>query len=553
MAKKKLIFLMALVISSLTCSTVFASEFKDVPENHWAYSEIYKANNLGFMSGMGDNTFGLGKNVTRSQFVSMLVRMFGWEKTSGVNSFNDVDSSKWYYEDIETAVRNGAVKADTSNFRPEDNITREEMAVMLIRALGYDSLASEAVKSGTPFTDLVSNEGYINLAYDFGIISGKSATEFVPGGTASREEAAAMMVRCYDKYNSDIDFLHGFYAFSSYSQKEMAASMDAVSFGWGKMEYSDENGVVLNTTSFNENEWCVPSGYDDIVSYLKNNNVKTNLNVFLSDSESSAGSTILNSAENRQQAVKAIIEELSVSYKQLGYNPYNGVTIDFENLRGTELKNNFVLFLNELKAELNSINKTLYVTVQPNIKSGTYFDGYDFKEIGQVADKIIVMAYDYQAKAIPQSVMESGFTTTPVTPFDEVYYALKTITNSKTGVQDKSKIVLGMSMSTVGWNVIDGEITNAKGFTYSYADLLNLIETEGNVTYSEKYRNPYLTFDSNGGTTTVWYEDSRSIQDKIKLAEMFGIKGVSVWRLGTIPEYSSNSNLNIWSSINELR
>ncbi|KAF5049672.1 S-layer homology domain protein [anaerobic digester metagenome] len=553
MLKKKFILLATVVISSLTCVNVFASEFSDVPNNHWAYSEIYKADNIGFMSGMDDHTFGLGQNVTRAQFVSMLVRMFGWEKISGSNSFNDVDNSKWYYADITTAVEHGVIKADKTNFRPTDNITREEMAVMLIRALGYDSLAEEAVKADTPFTDIVSNKGYINLAYDFGIVSGKSVTEFVPGGTALREEAAAMMIRCYDKYNSHIDFLHGFYAFSSYNQKDMAASMDAVSFGWGKMEYSDENGVVLNTTSFNENEWCVPSGYEDIVSYLKNNNVKTNLNVFLSDSESSAGSAILNSAQNRKQAVKAIIDELSVSYKQLGYNPYSGVTIDFENLRGTELKNSFVLFLKELKEELNSLNKTLYVTVQPNMKSGAYFDGYDFKEIGGVADKIILMAYDYQAKEIPQSVMESGFTTTPVTPFDEVYYALKTITNSKTGVQDKNKILLGMSMSNVGWKVTDGKITNAKGLTYSYSELLNHIETNGNVMYSEKYKNPYLIFESDAGTTTVWYEDSRSIYDKIKLAEMFGIKSVSIWRLGTIPEYNSSSNMNIWSCINDLK
>lgn len=553
MLKKKFVLLATMVISSLTCPTVFASEFSDVPNNHRAYSEIYKADNIGFMSGMDDHTFGLGQNVTRAQFVSMLVRMFGWEKISGSNSFNDVDNSKWYYADITTAVEHGVIKADKTNFRPTDNITREEMAVMLIRALGYDSLAEEAVKADTPFTDIVSNKGYINLAYDFGIVSGKSATGFVPGGTALREEAAAMMIRCYDKYNSNIDFLHGFYAFSSYSQKELAASMDAVSFGWGKMEYSDEKGVVLNTTSFNENEWCVPSGYEDIASYLKNNNVKTNLNVFLSDSESLAGSAILNSAQNRKQAVKAIIDELSVSYKQLGYNPYSGVTIDFENLRGTELKNSFVLFLKELKEELNSLNKTLYVTVQPNMKSGEYFDGYDFKEIGGVADKIILMAYDYQAKKIPQSVMESGFTTTPVTPFDEVYYALKTITDSKTGVQDKSKIVLGMSMSNVGWNVADGKITNAKGLTYSYSELLNHIETNGNVMYSDKYKNSYLTFESDAGTTTVWYEDSRSIYDKIKLAEMFGIKSVSIWRLGTIPDYSSSSNLNIWSCINDLK
>ena len=70
-----------------------------------------------------------------------------------------------------------------------------------------------------------------------------------------------MMMRCYNKYNSYLDFVHGFYAFSSYSQKEMASKMDAVSFGWSRMEYSDDEGVVVNTTAANDNEWSVPEGY----------------------------------------------------------------------------------------------------------------------------------------------------------------------------------------------------------------------------------------------------------------------------------------------------
>ena len=53
---------------------------------------------------------------------------------------------------------------------------------------------------------------------------------------------------------------------------------------------------------------------------------------------------------------------------------------------------------------------------------------------------------DYNAKSIPQDVMDSGFTTTPVTPFGEVYYALKTITDDITGVADKNKVVLGISI-----------------------------------------------------------------------------------------------------------
>ena len=549
MLRKKIAVLIAAVMTAQMSVPAFALEYSDVPRDHWAYSEIQKAGEIGFMSGMGDGTFGLGQNVTRAQFVSMLVRMFGWSASEGTG-FSDVAPGDWYYSDVLTASDMGVLDTTEAYFRPNDNITREEMAVMIIKALGYGELAEEIANDGVPFSDVTENKGYISLAYEFGIISGRGGSIFDPNGTALREDAAAMMVRCYDKYNSYVDFVHGFYAFSSYSQKDMASKMDTVSFGWSRMEYSDEDGVVVNTTTQNDNEWNVPEGYTDIVEYLKDNNVETNLNVYMSASESDDAETILSSAENRTAAVNAIIEELTVDYKQLGYNPYSGVTIDFENLRGSEMRQNFTAFLTELNEELDSIGKSLYVAVQPPMRSGAYFDGYDFKAIGDVCDKIIVMAYDYYAKTITSDVMESGFTTTPVTPFDEVYYALKVITDENTGVADKSKVVLGLSMSNVGWTVVDGEIVNSTGKTYTYEEIADMINNGAEVKYSDKYKNPYIVYDDGEEKQIIWYEDETSVKDKIKLAEMFGIDGISVWRIGLIPE--EGGNLDIWSGITSL-
>lgn len=549
MLRKKIAVLIAAVMTAQMSVPAFAQEYSDVPRDHWAYSEIQKAGEIGFMSGMGDGTFGLGQNVTRAQFVSMLVRMFGWSASEGTG-FSDVAPGDWYYSDVLTASDMGVLDTTEAYFRPNDNITREEMAVMIIKALGYGELAEEIANDGVPFSDVTENKGYISLAYEFGIISGRGGSIFDPNGTALREDAAAMMVRCYDKYNSYVDFVHGFYAFSSYSQKDMASKMDTVSFGWSRMEYSDEDGVVVNTTTQNDNEWNVPEGYTDIVEYLKDNNVETNLNVYMSASESDDAETILSSAENRTAAVNAIIEELTVDYKQLGYNPYSGVTIDFENLRGSEMRQNFTAFLTELNEELDSIGKSLYVAVQPPMRSGAYFDGYDFKAIGEVCDKIIVMAYDYYAKTITSDVMESGFTTTPVTPFDEVYYALKVITDENTGVADKSKVVLGLSMSNVGWTVVDGVIVNSTGKTYTYEEIADMINNGAEVKYSDKYKNPYIVYDDGEEKQIIWYEDETSVKDKIKLAEMFGIDGISIWRIGLIPE--EGGNLDIWSGITSL-
>ena len=162
---------------------------------------------------------------------------------------------------METALAHGVMDAGGA-FRPEDYISREEMAVMLVRALGYGTLAQSLSGLELPFDDITDNRGYIAIAYDIGMITGVAGAggqlKFLPRDSATREEAAAMLVRVYERYTSKLDWLHGFYAFSSYSQIDLTASMDAVSVGWARMEYDPAAGPVLNSSRTNGNDWVRP-------------------------------------------------------------------------------------------------------------------------------------------------------------------------------------------------------------------------------------------------------------------------------------------------------
>ncbi|MEG2213642.1 MAG: glycoside hydrolase, partial [Clostridiales bacterium] len=81
--------------------------------------------------------------------------------------------------------------------------------------------------------------------------------------------------------------------------------------------------------------------------------VKTHLGVFMSQNTRE----LLLSPENRATAVAAIIGELTVDYQMIGKNPYSGVTIDFEGLRGSEVKAGFTAFLTALKQQLTPLGK----------------------------------------------------------------------------------------------------------------------------------------------------------------------------------------------------
>lgn len=528
------ILIMSLIYTN---TAVYAAEYADVPAGHWAKEVIGEAAETGIMQGIGNGIFGIGNTIKRSEFAAMLTRLMRWNKSTAESSyFSDVQNGAWYFADVNTLAEHEI--ENESEFRPEDSITRREMAVMLVKALGYSELAK--TEKNDVFADVSEDEGYISVAHTLGIINGKAEGMFDPEGLALREEGAAMMMRMYSKYNAQLEEIHGFYALSSWGQRDIAAQMDAVSFGWSRLQYTDEGKVFLNTTAEDGNDWNFPEGYQEALDYMKSNSVSVNLAVTMTDMED-CGNILLNE-QNRSEAITQII----ASAKE-----FNGVTIDFEGMKGETLKNGFNEFIIELKENLGK--RPLYVAVHPVLKhSSEYFDAYDYKTLGRYADRVILMAHDYAANTLPDNLINTDFTATPVTPFDEVYTALKAITDSQTGVEDLAKIQLGISTaSTAAWYTKDRKIINAQAVHPSVDTVQKrLAQQSTEITYSEIYKNPYAWYTTEkSGEILLWYEDSRSVEDKIKLAGMFGINSVSLWRIGAVANGNAEQYMDIWNTV----
>lgn len=356
-----------------------------------------------------------------------------------------------------------------------------------------------------------------------------------------------MLVRVYERYTSDVDWLHGFYAFSSYSQINLTAHMDAVSVGWARLEYG-ESGPTLNSTSANGNDWVRPSDPTPATDYFTSHGVDYNLCVFGSATDSvtlADGSTtstvaaVVNDSNARAQAISALVEAAG---------SYAGLTIDFEGLKGDTIKKNYVTFMEELRSALPK-DKTLYVCVQPD----TWYTGFDYRGLGEACDKVILMAHDYQWTSVPGSYVGTGNTDSPVTPFASVYEALRDITDPDTGVQDVSKVALAISFGTAGFHIDENGRLLDTTIYHPGTDTLagRLAQPDTVVTYSEKYRNPCAVYTNEEGERyKVWYEDAQSVADKLQLARLFGVTGVSLWRVGTIP---ASTGYDVWSAVNAAR
>ena len=254
----------------------------------------------------------------------------------------------------------------------------------------------------------------------------------------------------------------------------------------------------------------------------------------------SSSPQIINDEAMREEAASVISEAIIGGIGEEQRAVFDGVVIDFEALRGAESRANFNAFLQTLTDDLDGHDKLLYVAVHPQRRDGqAYYDGYDYKAIGSMADKVILMAHDYNAKRLSESDMARGVTSTPLTPVEEIYYALYAVTDADLGVEDHSKIVLQLNLATAQWKLRDGAVTNSTPFTPYNSVLRSRVINGAEHCYSERYENPYIVFFNEEDQTDniAWYENERSIAAKIELAKLFGISGLSIWRLGLIPDF----------------
>ena len=520
---------LSLLCGALTATAAAAdTAYTDVPSGSWAAEYIEKARELGLMNGVGSGRFGYGSTVTNAQFAQMLCNILGWELTTPAQAtFSDVQPGSWYYAAVETAYANGAFSA-AATFRPDTPITRSAMAEAFVRALGLESAAELEETQPSLFTDVTGDHGYINVAKHIGLLQGKSAMAFDPDATAKREEAATLLVRFYESYCGETEFVHGFYAISSYAQRDLAARMDAVTYMWSTVK-SDGTLDMENGT------YALPDSYESIVEYLDAADVKQHLGVYM-DASGGVEALLLDETA-RSGAVTAILAELDRTYEAVGKNPYSGVTIDLEGLQGEAVKAAFNAFLTELSQGLIQRGKTLYVAVQPALSTGAYFDGYDYRTIGRLADKVILMAHDYAPTDLSSFLGTSWQQNAALTPIDQVYYSLCAVTDAATGVEDPGKLVLAISIDAVAWKIDQaGKLLSGQPVSVSISRVAQVLPT-AQAGYSAYSQNPYLIYEADDGDRLfLWYEDARSVEAKLALARCFGITGVSVWRLGNIPD-----------------
>lgn len=198
MRKRKLVSLtlaLMLLLSSVVPAMAKELGYSDT-EGHWAEEQILKWSKEGLLQG-SKGQFRPGDNITRAEMAVIVDRLMDYQ-IAAENGFLDLHNT-WYTEAILKNSLAGVIKGADGAVRPEDKITRQEAVVMLSRALGI-----EAVDGSTTFTDDSQigdwAKGYIKVCSDLGYIKGMPDGSFAPQNFITRASVVKIVDNAIAKW-----------------------------------------------------------------------------------------------------------------------------------------------------------------------------------------------------------------------------------------------------------------------------------------------------------------------------------------------------------------
>ncbi len=172
--------------------------------DHWSKSYVESMAAKHVVSGYPGGIYLPEKNVTRAEFVKLIVKALELDIVEYGEEFSDITADDWYADYVATAAQNGIVSGYTDGtFLPDNEITRLEMATMLGNALDNVELSDEArevlAKAFSDSAD-ITEWGAEDAAkvYEEGLMVGMDG-KFNPNGKTTRAQAATAIYRLYNK------------------------------------------------------------------------------------------------------------------------------------------------------------------------------------------------------------------------------------------------------------------------------------------------------------------------------------------------------------------
>lgn len=272
-----------------------------------------------------------------------------------------------------------------------------------------------------------------------------------------------------------------------------------------------------------------PFNDTNLINFLDTRNIQPIMVVTNTNEKGSFSTSLCSSILNDENKKKTLIENIFNTLKQ---KEYYGVNIDFEYV-DTKDKQKYIQFLKDLKERLDG-QFELSVALAPKYSSsqeGLLYEAHDYEAIGKIADRIIIMTYEW------------GYTYGPAMAVAPLNLVEKVISYAVSVINPHK---INMGIPTYGYDFLVPYEKGNKAKSLSYESAIALAkEKKASILYQKEAETPYFIYYEKNQKHEVYYEDCRSIAKKIALASQYNLGGISFWTL-------RSPFIQMWTVINSL-
>lgn len=223
--------------------------------------------------------------------------------------------------------------------------------------------------------------------------------------------------------------------------------------------------------------------------------------------------TVINNPTAKANLITQITEALPI-------RGFEGVDVDFEFILPTD-REAFAQFVAELRTAVNALGYPVSVALAPKTSDeqrGLLYEGKDYALLGRAADSVLLMTYEWGYTYGPPMAVA------PINKVREVVeYALTRI--------PAEKIDLGIPNYGYDWSLpYERGISAAK--TIGNVEAIQIaINNNAQIFFDETAMSPYFNYTLNGTLHEVWFEDVRSLREKFRIIEDYGLRGAGYWQI----------------------
>ena len=193
------------VLGQDTSVPAWVNPFTDISKSDWFYGDVEFAVKNGLFNGTTTTTFSPDMSMTRGMLVTALGRLHGVDTGKyAASSFEDVAAGKFYTPYVEWAKETGIVNGVGNNrFAPDNAISRQDLAVIVVRYAEYAGKQFPAAQQDVTFTDAAairdSAKSAVQTLYSNGIFQGDNNNRFNPQDSTTRAQVSAILHRFVEK------------------------------------------------------------------------------------------------------------------------------------------------------------------------------------------------------------------------------------------------------------------------------------------------------------------------------------------------------------------